>query len=647
MQDRSPGWRIPQMQKSETRQEQIQGEFFHSESALPDRLVREAIQNSMDARVDDNAPVTVRFTFSGEKDALSASEAATFLRNLSPHLREGALEGIPEEPDAYFERQMPYLTIEDFGTQGLTGDIGAISTTTRGNDFWGFFRSIGISTKSEGQAGSWGLGKWVYPDASEINAFLGVTQRAGENELLLMGQAILRPHTIGDSDHRPYGWFAEFSNESDAEWLPMPVRDQAFVTQACRAFGLDRSAGNGSGPGLSIVVPFPNEELSPEALARAVVTQYFLPIVNGDLRVEILHAERDGTLITADTILEVAGSIPPSDRDDESPESMRRTVMLAQWAAQNRDLEPRKLDASKDSFEMSDEDKERFEREDRLVFELDIDTTRRQENTRENSSFTVIVEKDDNLENGFDYFVRGFLRVPRMDHVGGFRARALVLVDGQSGLGHMLRDAEGPAHMVWNPNERRVTQRWVGAPARVTRVRNVARRILQALTTRPSTLQRHALADLFPSPSSSAGNDPGPGRKPGDNTPRLPGPIPGGQSPFVISQSANGFSVTKNPRSSKQVIGAWRLRMAYDVSRGNPFRAFETAASNGLLDFTIFDEGALSVSLRKVKTNPIADNVLDFDVQDDEFRLQISGFDGRDVTVDIAAVPNREEVDPS
>lgn len=646
--DHSPGWRIPQMQKSETRQEQVQGEFFHSESSLADRLVREAIQNSMDARVDPQAPVKVSFTFSGQRDALSKSEAAQFLSGLNPHLEVGALEGSPENLSSFFDRPMPYLAIEDFGTHGLTGDITANSTMERGNNFWGFFRSTGISSKTEGEAGSWGLGKWVFPDASDISAFLGVTQREGESELVLMGQAILRPHSIGEFDYRPYGWFAEYSEDNDAKWLPMPVRDQDFIEEACLAFGIQRGLGNDRQPGLTIVVPFPNEELTPAGIARATVTQYFLPIVNGDLDVEIRHPELGDTAITADTIMGVAGRIQPSDRDDESPESMRSTVLLAQWAATHSNDNFRLLNVANSTFEMSETEKEDYERGTPIGFEVYTNTTRRDRNRREGSNFRIIIERDEGLQNGHDYFVRGFLRVPKMDHIANYHARALVIIDGQSALGHMLRDAEGPAHMEWKPNEKRATQKWVNTPERVREVRRTAGRILQALTTRASTLQRHALADLFPASRSSGGSDTGPGSRGGDNPSPSTPPIPGGPSPFIITQTADGFVVTKNSHNTKPVEGAWRMSIAYDVSRGDPFRAFEAAATNGLLDFSIFESGELSVRVSKsTETTAVADNVLDFDVKGDDFRLQITGFDGRDIAVDIVPAPSSEEDDDS
>ena len=84
---------------------------------------------------------------------------------------------------------MPWVTVEDFGTTGLAGDIEANDPKEPDNHFWGFFRSVGISPKGEDAGGSWGLGKWVFPDASVVNAYLGATRRTGEDRTLLMGMS--------------------------------------------------------------------------------------------------------------------------------------------------------------------------------------------------------------------------------------------------------------------------------------------------------------------------------------------------------------------------------------------------------------------------------------------------------------------------
>ena len=329
------------MMPSEINQDPVQGEFFTSASHLSERVVRESLQNSLDAR-RGHEPVRVRFTFSGESDALPTDAAARYLRQLAPHIQadpsaDAAERDAIDEALARLAGPMPWVTVEDFGTTGLAGDIEANDPNELGNHFWGFFRSIGISPKGEDAGGSWGLGKWVFPDASLVNAYLGATRRASEDHTLLMGMAVLRTHTVNGTKYPPYGQFAAETDTRDDEWLPLPIDsrdDPDFVLQTLMDFGLDRL----DHPGLSVIVPYPKDELTPASIARAAITQYFLPIVRGDLTVEIRAPGERQRTISADTIAREVVDIPmpPSEdaHDEESPDSLAGVIRLAHWAIQ-------------------------------------------------------------------------------------------------------------------------------------------------------------------------------------------------------------------------------------------------------------------------------------------------------------------------
>ena len=150
----------------------------------------------------------------------------------------------------------------------------------------------------------------MFPDASKLNAFFGVTLRAGERRFLLMGQAMLKLHERKGRKYPPVGFFAAGSEDGDKDWLPMPVESKgepgsgtvskrggpgnSFVEDAMRDFGLHaRAAGKA---GTSVVIPHPMDELTdPANLAYAVIRQYFHPIIAGDLAVEIAAPDRRGS----------------------------------------------------------------------------------------------------------------------------------------------------------------------------------------------------------------------------------------------------------------------------------------------------------------------------------------------------------------
>ena len=653
-----PRWRFGRMTPAEINQDPVQGEFFSREADLPGRMVREAIQNSLDARLGGD-PVRVRFVFSGAGGALPICRAARYLDGLEEHVaavaeaeaaamgRSGA--GVPNETSAAddarmcFGKPMSYLVVEDFGTRGLTGDTRANSESEQGNDFWGFFRSVGISPKGEDDAGSWGLGKWVFPDASVINAYLGMTQRAGENDWLLMGMALLKTHRCGKVKYRYYGSFAKPDEADEDSWLPVPLdtsdpEDGEFIVETLEDFNLERL----DAPGLSVVVPFPKPELTPAAIAHAVLTQYFLPIVRGDLVVEITHPEEGSRTIDHARILQAADEVTPpendhlSERPDESSDSLRRAIEFARWATEVGQDEHLELEApSRGRREKIGPHvatlRERYERGERLAIRLTT-TVRGKTDTARQTSFCVYLERAEDLAEGHDYFVRGHLRIPHMDHIRRFKARALVLVDGSSELGHLLRDAEGPAHDRWDRGSARLKQRWRGGQDRVDEVRRAPAHLLQHLVERPDKRQMDALADLFPGDPAQIGK--GRGGKRGGTLPRPDSPPLPPPSLLQVDSPVGAFVVrpTKNGEESGLASRAWNLRFAYDTVRGNPFAAFETGFRQGSPDFSLGGD-TLVVEAEGCEYEPTGPNALRFAATQDVFRLRVSGFDDRDVKV--------------
>ena len=654
-----PRWRFGRMTPAEMNQDPVQGEFFSREADLPGRLVREAIQNSLDARLGEDDPVRVRFVFSGARGALPVDRAARYLAGLDEHVaavaeaeaaamgrsETGVLNETSAADDARmcFAKPMSYLVVEDFGTRGLTGDTRANSESEQGNDFWGFFRSVGISPKGENDAGSWGLGKWVFPDASEINAYFGMTQRSDETHWLLMGMALLKTHRCGEIKYRYYGSFAQHDEADDDSWLPVPLDSNApndgdFIAEALEDFCLERL----DAPGLSVVVPFPKPELTTGAVARAVLTQYFLPIVRNDLVVEITHPEEGSRTIDCASILREADQITPPEQDhpserlDESPDSLRRAIDFARWAVELGADEYSELAApSRGRREEIGPRlaplRKRYEEGGRLAIRLTT-TVRSKAGVPRPTSFRVYLERAEDLAEGHDYFVRGHLRIPHMDHIRRFKARALVLVDGSSELGHLLRDAEGPAHDRWDRGSARLKQRWRGGQDRVDEVRRAPAHLLQHLVERPDKRQMDALADLFPGDPAQIGK--GRGGKRGGTLPRPDSPPQPPPSLLQIDSPVGAFVVrpTKNGEESGLGNRAWNLRFAYDTVRGNPFAAFETGLRQGSPDFSLGAD-TLVVEAEGCEYEPTDPNALRFTAIQDVFSLRVSGFDDRDVKV--------------
>ena len=141
----------------------IQGEFFSTESISSDAdsVVRESIQNSLDAKFEGGSSI-VRVEFSIV--TISKSKADPLFSDLWPHVKACN----PKAARLRDAKKVRCLVVEDFGTTGLRGDPAEMYEVDEGedsdppNEFYYFVRAEGRSSKSGSDRGSWGIGKFSY-----------------------------------------------------------------------------------------------------------------------------------------------------------------------------------------------------------------------------------------------------------------------------------------------------------------------------------------------------------------------------------------------------------------------------------------------------------------------------------------------------
>ena len=375
-----------------------------------------------------------------------------------------------------------------------------------------------------------------------------------------------------------------------------------------------------------------------------MITQYFWPIVSGDLAVEIVAGDATRRIIDAETISREVHNCGTASADtgEEAAGPMARAIELAAWGT--RVSEDACVEATgrhgKNAISSRDLDsvRERYERGDRLVFDV------RTKVGGVLSRFRVFMEKDDTLSKGHDYYVRGHLHIPGMDYLHTVQARALTFVDNRTPLGHLLRDSEGPAHDKWNASAQRLKEkRWPAGAERVREAQRAAERILHQLAEKREEKQRDALADLFPSrrkkseARSVPSNAPG-GREAPDD--------PAAKPALQVRQVGTGFVATTE--SDDGLIGTtWTVRTAYDVARGTVRTAltrFGRGAKAGCPDFSFRDDG-MSVECEGCAVEVVADNELRVLVTEPAMSLRVTGFDDRDLLVDASPVATTEDGD--
>lgn len=608
----------------------MQGEFFSSDSieTVADSLVREVVQNSMDAVADSALPVRVRFHVGVCEDR---SVLDSLLEDLWPHLL-----ACNSELGALRAQQCRYLTAEDFHTTGLRGDpTEMFETEGRRNEFFYFFRAEGKSSKRTSSRGSWGIGKYTLPMASRINTFVGLTRRADPSEPggagpLVLGQAILDHHEMDGDHYLPDGWWCHsMERDGDIEPLPfgMPGQSDEFDPDRFSAtFGLER-AGE---PGLSVVVPFISDELTHAELVASVLKNYGLAIMLGQLTVDI-DGEGSRTELAGPTLRVAADQLEPRRRRDVLDE-----IDLAEWYLTRGIAERVELRSDPGSQKW---DRRLSDEESKAVRDA-LDDGRRvtvrvpmpvqlKSGERDDSWFDVLLQPEEGYA-GSPHFYREGLRISEVASPRTHGVRAVVLVSDRP-LATMLGAAETPAHVDWQAHTERFRGRFKDGRNWVSFVKKSPGELVRRVRSGGETEDMEVVAGFFSTPANSNGKK-GRTKGPGEGTipPPTPPPPPGPRL-FRVERSADGFVITG--QADLRPGDPVRVRAAYDVRRGNPMTKWHSA------DFQLEDR---LVEMDGVSEVMHDGNSTSLTVADpDSFRLIATGFD---LHRDLVVVAERTEV---
>ncbi|MDR3183704.1 MAG: hypothetical protein LBT89_12450, partial [Planctomycetaceae bacterium] len=541
-----PQWFFPEQRKSDVRRDPIESEYFKHDQENEadydgvDNLVREVLQNSLDAAVDTNSPIRVRFAIYDHSKMPNKERLQVYFDRLKAPMQvcdssfdfENATEG--------------FLVCEDFGTRGLEGDVGLSSdpkTSEPRQDFFWFWRNVARSAKSEGTLGRWGIGKAVYHRASRIGCFLGLTVRQSDvPKTYLMGQAILKIHEHNGKEYIADGFWGD--NDSG---MILPVTDKKIIEQFRREWDISRH----SEPGLSVIVPFVDSGLNKTNILQAVAVHFFEKILQGLLIVEIETPNpNDNVILASDSIAILCKEIQWDGNKKFKRHTSPPIAFIAEClACKRRPLESKLLGVEKIpglTKETFDEDslntaREQFESGYLVAVKIRLQFSKKNGRyfTDIQDTFDVFVQKTDD-KTPDSYFVREGMTIPKpnsskakQNGVRGY-VRIQKNPDSSGSLASLLGDAEGPAHEDWNTSEKRIQQNWkTGAKGRIEFIKKIVDSVYSVLNPPLGQADSQFLSGYFSIPEHS-----GTIRSRKDTT--LPIPV-------IINESPKWYRVDKRP----------------------------------------------------------------------------------------------------
>lgn len=504
--DNAPSWRFRRYRHGDRRRDSTTDQHFQGDTPhdFVERLVREAIQNSLDAACDDSGsgpPVEVRIA-------------------LFEDVKVDPLwfRGMPGHWNAVNKSVGPsgigrWLVIEDFQTHGLYGDWKDFDRDedSEDNPFQNFFFAEGISSKSSTKLGRFGLGKHVFLMAGHLRCFFAVSKTSARQAPFVMGQAQWKNHHVGKTAYLPDGYFGVRETAKNRlagpEGVDVPTTDYGLVGTFINAFGL-RAQGS---TGTAIVVPAVVDRVADGFQAiNVAVLKHFLPtIVAG--RLVVTCEDREGALVwNAGSIKETSELLPADDRDALSLHAVM--AMTEQWL---RDGPP---DWRVELAELGRASKwsdygqlqapsadamEKWERTGTLAVrvEVPVSTGMGRSDAKLSSGFSVVFVASPAADRMIPpLFIRQWLVVPEASSEKLPGVHCLVGIS-ESPLVSILSDAENPSHEKWTESE--LCRRRPDAPADwigLLRIVKTAPRALWSILSRSSRKADETLwADVLPS----------------------------------------------------------------------------------------------------------------------------------------------------
>lgn len=534
-------------------------QFNNDELDISETIVREAVQNSLDAVADEDGSVCVKFRWLD-----SCTIDSDYFRQLFDgqieHARKAGLN-----VDSLDFSKPEALVIEDFGTHGLTG-----STKKKDDDnFSDFWRRHGKSHKTGKSRGRWGLGKLVYSVTSQVGVFFGVTSRAKDSTQHLMGQTVLNLREVDGKQYPPHAFFADVEGESLYDRITVPLKDKREVDEFCDNFSIDRRGTTG----LSIVIPFPAAGISEDKMINVAIGNYFYPLITG-----LLTLEFNGLAINAENVRELAKKYA-HDRFEQidvlfdfieevyTAEQSKHLELKKSW------IDDRKLD--EDDFRVEDLEAIREKFETGQLVGVQLPVTVKKQSGDVDSFFSVYIKKPEILERGLDLYVRGGLTLPGEQKFNGRGALGIMVAEDEA-VCALLGDAENAAHTKWISNTEKLRKNYINNTVTSALVMAIKRSVVELydlLSEAVEEKDENALLDFFWFDEPEKEKNKRPKKK---KEPKPVPPIESKRQPlFHVSQVAGGFSIHGSESLTVDKLPMQiTIKAAYDVAKGNPFKKY-------------------------------------------------------------------------
>ena len=518
-------------------------------------FVREAIQNSLDARLSLSEPVRIHFTF--HEDVCGQRKA--FLANVIKFREKVELE-IPEEWSA---GRIKWLVVEDFNSKGLSGPL-----TRRTSNFWNYWLNFGLSNKDGSGRGGRGIGRVTFLIASRLQSVIGYTRRSKDGASAVCGMSVLRPQRDGNNFLSTHAYLAREENDS----IYRLHNSEHFHEQIRNAFcftGYDQEFTSG----LALAIPYPHDDLVPEGILAAAIENFAPAIMSGTLVLNV-----DGKELNASTIVEIAEDVSGRFNDEAIKTDVKRYLHLINRASEDVPEKIKWIGSNFDDLREMDVVKsmqERLDNNQDIVLNIELPLV--QNDNQMDVTIKAIIATTPLEKKPLDRLFRGGMSLPEVRTRSPGELDLILMVEDKQ-LTTYLNFCEGKAHLNLLESKEIAQRLSEKGYSDIYKVKRLVKNLPENLRTLLAPEISEPVADVFIKFFSIPGDEPA--KKP---LPKEPGPnddpddpIPPPRiSPFQVDDLRDGLRVRGNPEYTEWPVNL-TVTLAYaDGSRRPSWSEFD------------------------------------------------------------------------
>ena len=611
------------------------------------KLVRESVQNSIDARI--SSPSRMRFYIG----LCEPKVGKKYFGEQVPRFKK-CLRNFSDLPTTF-----KYIVIEDFNTSGLLGSIdhNLAEGDEKLDSYFYFTWATGTTNKGSGKAGKNGVGKVVYQLTSNINTCLVFSSRndpkvPNEPKNLLFGKCVLDPHELYGTKWLPESqWMIKSKNDNQETYVPSS--DIEEIDAFLKDFDVSRKLNE---TGTSIVIPYVDEDFSARRIAQCVAQDYFIAILDGRLEVKVEDDQGFTVNLNASSIMQIIEDLDTSMETKTSKSKVEllklcnmhiaRTTKTAQIFEVAKSISGKNLwtdDNEKLAIEQLHTAREALHEGFVLDFQIPVHVPKLGASGQvKQDNFHVLIQKDDKSNLAATFSREGIL-IPKAapKQISGYLALALI---DPGPLADLLGLAEGPAHQYWSWDEEKfkgVYQPQRAAEETIKFVRDSVKYLLQLVQFQNNEFDDMKYSNLFSlesdvgvrveSPQVDTASNQIQSKPKVSKLPMKPRQKPKPKlisDDFAVISTGTGFLVTASPESTLVKGDVVYIKAGYDLSSGDPL-----TFSN--IDFNLSSK-MTKESTKTVKALTKEGNFCKLRIENIDFKVEFSGFDSyRDLVVSV------------